>query len=145
MIYAFYGTPMESEMPRQRPACDSQGVAICSVGIEPTLPSKYKAYEDVFSKKECETVPNGTGVTHAIDLEKGTKPPYNPIYALSKRELRILRDYFAEKEAIGWIRRSKSPAETPILFVPKPNGLSGRVIRKQEVVRKTVYIEDAND
>ena len=52
MVYAFYGTPIESEMPRQRPACDSQRVAICSMRIEPTLPSKYKAYEDIFSKKK---------------------------------------------------------------------------------------------
>ena len=101
MIYAFYGIPIESEMPRQRPARDSQGVAICSVGIEPTLPSKYKAYEDVFSKKECETVPDGTGITHAINLKERTKLLYSPIYTLSERELRILRDYFAEKEIIG--------------------------------------------
>jgi hypothetical protein len=36
-----------------------------------------------------------------IDLEKGVRPPYKPIYVLLERELRILRDYFAEKETIG--------------------------------------------
>jgi len=122
MVYVFYGAPMESEKPKQRPACNSQEVAIYSVGIELTLPSKYREYEDVFSKEECEIVPEGAGVTHAIDLEEGTKPPYGPIYALSERELRILCEYWAEKEAIGWIRRSKSPAGAPILFVPKPDG-----------------------
>jgi hypothetical protein len=35
--------------------------------------------------------------------------------------LRILRDYFAEKEAIGWIRYSKLSAGVFILFVPKPD------------------------
>jgi hypothetical protein len=47
---------------------------------------------------------------------------YRPIYALSERELRILRDYFMKKEAIGWIRHSKLPARTFILFVSKPDG-----------------------
>jgi hypothetical protein len=61
-------------------------------------------------------------VTHAIDLEKEIKPFYRPLYTLSRRELRILRDYFAEKKAIDWIRRSKSPAEIFILFIFKPNG-----------------------
>ena len=41
---------------------------------------------------------------------------------MSEKELRILRDYLEEKEAIGWIRRSKSPAGSPILFVPKSDG-----------------------
>jgi hypothetical protein len=64
------------------------------------LLSKYKEYENVFSKKECEIIQNIAGVTHAIDLEEGAKPPYRPIYALLERELRILRDYLAEKKAI---------------------------------------------
>jgi hypothetical protein len=54
-------------------------------------------------------------------LEEGIKSSHSLIYTLSERELRILRDYLKKKEIIGWIRRSKSPAETPILFVPKPD------------------------
>lgn len=122
MVYAFYGGPTDSEQPEQQPSCDSHGIAIHSVGTELTLPSKYREYEDVFSKEGCETVQDIAGVTHAIDLEEGARPPHGPIYALSERELRILRDYLAEKEAIGWIRHSKSPAGAPILFVPKPDG-----------------------
>jgi hypothetical protein len=68
---------------------------------ELTLSFKYRKYEDVFSKKKYEIIQNIAGVTHAIDLKEGTKPPHRPIYALSERELRILRDYLAEKEAIG--------------------------------------------
>jgi hypothetical protein len=71
------------------------------VGTELTLPSKYREYEDIFSKKGCETVQNIADVTHAIDIEERARPLYRPIYALSERELRILRDYLAEKEAIG--------------------------------------------
>jgi hypothetical protein len=92
------------------------------VRTELTLLSKYRKYENVFSKERCETVQNIAGVTHAIDLEKGTRPSYRPIYALSKRELRILRDYLAEKKAIGWIRYSKLSIKALILFVFKPDG-----------------------
>jgi hypothetical protein len=67
---------------------------------ELTLLSKYKKYENVFSKKEYKTVPEKIGVTHTIDLKEKTKPPYKPIYALSERELRILRDYLTKKKAI---------------------------------------------
>jgi hypothetical protein len=73
------------------------------VGTELILLFKYREYEDVFSKERCEIVQDIAGVTHAIDLEEGARPFYKLIYALSKRELRILRDYLAKKEAIGWI------------------------------------------
>ena len=61
-------------------------------------------------------------MTHVIDLKEGIRLPYGPIYALSERELRILRDYFTKKEAINWIRHSKLPAKAFILFVSKPDG-----------------------
>jgi hypothetical protein len=92
------------------------------VGTELILLSKYREYEDIFSKERCKTVQDIAGVTHAIDLKERARPSYRPIYALSERELRILRDYLAEKETIDWIRHSKLPAGAPILFVPKPNG-----------------------
>jgi hypothetical protein len=66
-------------------------------------------------------VPEKTRITHTIDLEEEAKPPYRPLYTLSERELRILRDYLAEKKKIGWIRRSKSPVKTLILFISKPD------------------------
>jgi hypothetical protein len=61
---------------------------------------KYQDFEDVFSKEECETVLKGAKITHAIDLEEGAKLSHGPIYAFLERELRILRNYFAEKEII---------------------------------------------
>jgi hypothetical protein len=63
----------------------------------------------------------GTRVTHTIDMKEGIKPFYKSLYTLLRRELRILRDYLAEKEKIDWIRRSKSSAEVPILFISKPD------------------------
>jgi hypothetical protein len=62
---------------------------------------KYRKYEDVFSKKEYKIIQDIAGVTHTINLKKGIRPPYKPIYVLLERELRILRDYLTKKEAIG--------------------------------------------
>ena len=47
---------------------------------------------------------------------------YGPIYPLSAKELRVLREYIDKCLAKGWIRRSESPAGSPILFVPKKDG-----------------------
>ncbi|KAM4062531.1 reverse transcriptase (RNA-dependent DNA polymerase) [Hirsutella rhossiliensis] len=50
------------------------------------------------------------------------KYPPGPIYNLSEHELAVLREYIASAQAKGWIRRSISPAGSPILFVPKKGG-----------------------
>jgi hypothetical protein len=57
-----------------------------------------------------------------IDLEPGFQPPYGPVYALSERELEVLREYLNTSLEKGWIRCSTSPASTPIMFVPKKGG-----------------------
>jgi hypothetical protein len=101
MVYVFYGGLTDLEQSKQQSLCDLYGIAIYLVEIELILLFKYREYEDVFSKKGCKIIQNIVGVTHAIDLEERARSPYGPIYALLKRELRILRDYLAEKEAIG--------------------------------------------
>ena len=96
-MYTFYDHP--AEVPR-RP-CDKNNITIHFIKTELILPSKYEDFEDIFSKKEYETVSENTRVTHTIDLKEGIKSLFRSIYSLSERELRILCDYFAEKEAIG--------------------------------------------
>ena len=56
---------------------------------------------------------------HAIDMVDGKEPPWGPIYALSEKELGVLREYLDTMLASGKIRSSKSPATALILFVPK--------------------------
>jgi hypothetical protein len=58
---------------------------------------------------------------HAINLEENSIILYKLIYHLSERELIILKQYFIENEKKNWIRKSKSPAEISILFMPKKN------------------------
>jgi hypothetical protein len=67
-------------------------------------------------------LPDHTEYDHRIELVKGVNPPFGPIYPLSENELQALREYLRKELAAGKIRRSKSPAGAPIIFVPKPNG-----------------------
>ncbi len=96
-MYAFYSHL--AEVPR-RP-CDENDITIHFIKIELILSLKYEDFENIFSKKECETVLESTRVTYIIDLEEGTEPPFRLIYSFSERELHILRDYLAEKEVIS--------------------------------------------
>ncbi|KAG9814520.1 hypothetical protein KCU63_g19795, partial [Aureobasidium melanogenum] len=50
------------------------------------------------------------------------QPTFGPIYALSEKELKTLREYLDENLARGFIRKSESPAGYPILFAPKKDG-----------------------
>jgi len=47
--------------------------------------------------------------------------PWGPIYPLSEEELWTLREWLTEMEKTGKIKRSTSPAGSPILFMPKPH------------------------
>ena len=59
---------------------------------------------------------------HAINLEDGKQPPYEPIYSLGPVELETLKIYIETHLKTGFIRPSKSPAGAPILFDKKPDG-----------------------
>ncbi len=87
------------------------------------MPSEYEDFEDIFSRKECETIPGNTRVIYIINLEESTEFLFRSIYSFLERELRILCDYLTKKKIIGWIRRLKSPIGAPILFILKLNGL----------------------
>src|SRR5436853_5868883 len=52
----------------------------------------------------------------------GKEPPWGPIYALSEKELGVLREYLDDMLKSGKIRRSKSPTGALILFMPKKEG-----------------------
>ena len=58
---------------------------------------------------------------YAIDLNEGATPPWGPIYPMSAYQLEELNKYLHKMLAEGKIVHSKSPAGTPILFVPKPD------------------------
>ena len=87
-----------------------------------SIPSKYREFSDVFEKRNADKLPEHRPYDCPIDLLEGASPPFGPIYGLTEPELAALREYIDENLAKGFIRHSKSPAASPILFVKKKDG-----------------------
>ena len=79
--------------------------------------AKYLYFADVFSLDLASKLIKHTGIiNHAIELVDGQQPPYGPIYSLGPMELETLKAYIETNLANKFIKPSKSPAGTPILF-----------------------------
>ena len=91
-------------------------------GPEERVPPEFQQFLGIMSKEAAEALPKHRPYDCKIDLQEGSQPPWGPIYPLSETELQTLREWLKEMEKTGKIRRSTSPAGSPILFVPKPSG-----------------------
>jgi hypothetical protein len=60
---------------------------------EVRLPSKYKAYANIFSESEATKFLDSTRVKHSISIKEGVEVPFSPIYSLSANKLEVLRAY----------------------------------------------------
>ena len=81
------------------------------------------SFTDVFPKESAAVLPEHIEInTHAINLEEGKQPLYEPIYSLGPLELKTLKTYIETNLANSFIHPSKSPAGAPILFDKKPDG-----------------------
>ena len=74
------------------------------------------------SEEGAVALPDHSEHDHAIDLLPGKMPPWKLVYALSAKELEVLKQYIEENLDKGWIRHSRSQAGAPILFTPKKDG-----------------------
>ena len=84
---------------------------------------EYKEYEQLFREAPTnEALPKHQAWDHVIPIEEGKSPPFGPLYQLSAKELKVLKEYIDERLKRGHIRPSKSPAGSPVLFVPKKDG-----------------------
>ena len=94
------------------------------VEVEPLegVPWQYRDYHLVFDGQYSDELLPHRSFDHAIDMVEGKDPSCGPIYALSEKELEVLRSYLADMLTSGKIRPSKSSAGAPILFVPKKEG-----------------------
>jgi hypothetical protein len=107
----------------QMESMQDTGITLYSTEVaELQLPKEYIEYTDVFSEEGAAKLPESTRVEHAIIIEEEKNISYGPIYALSANELRVLREYIKSSLAKGWIQKSKSPADAPILFAQKKDG-----------------------
>jgi hypothetical protein len=56
---------------------------------------------------------------YEINIKEGEEPTFMPIYPLSQKESAILKEYIDDNLNKGNIRKSKSSAGYPILFILK--------------------------
>ena len=83
--------------------------------------AKYSDFANVFFEKSNLMLKQTGANGHAIMLEKGKQPPYEPIYSLEQVEFKTLKTYININLANGLIKASKSSVGVLILFVEKPN------------------------
>jgi len=86
------------------------------------IPWQYRDYWSLYHAEVSNVLPPHQSFDHAIDIQAGKEPPWGPIYAVSERELSVLKEYVKEMLDQGKICPSKSAAGAPILFVPKHHG-----------------------
>ena len=65
---------------------------------------KYFDFANIFPEEKVLVLPEPTELNeHAIDLENGIKPPYEPFYSLGSVELKTLKTYIETHLKTGFI------------------------------------------
>ena len=81
------------------------------------IPAKYSNFTDIFSLDLASELLKHTKINdHTIELVNGQQPPNRSIYSLRPVELETQKTYIKINLANRFIRLSKSPTGTPILF-----------------------------
>lgn len=119
----------------------SDGAAATALdgGVSGSLPEHLHDFADVFDPKAASTLPPHRDFDCPIDLVGNAGLPFQPIYPLSPAEADELRTTLDENLARGFIRRSRSAAGAPILFVPKKDGARRMCVdyrRLNEITKK---------
>ena len=86
------------------------------------LPPEYHDFTDIFQVAEKQSLPEKGLYDHAIDLKPGQQPPFEKLYSMSPAELNVLKVYLDNAMKAGIVRKSISPAASPVMFVPKLDG-----------------------
>jgi hypothetical protein len=79
-------------------------------------------FKDVFPPDLPPGLPPRRDVDHKIELTPGARPSIRPTYAMSAKELEELSSQLNELTKQGFIRPSKAPYASPVLFVKKKDG-----------------------
>lgn len=85
------------------------------------VPTEYLPFAKLF-KEQNDELPERTDYDHRIPLEPGSKPPFGPVYGMSQDELKSLKTYIDDMLKRGFIRKSESPAGSPVLYADKKDG-----------------------
>ena len=80
-----------------------------------------KSYKNCFDSKNAKMLFTHENENHVIDLKSEKKSSYDSLYALSKKEFQVLRDYLLKNLALNCIREFFNFVETSMLFIFKKN------------------------
>ena len=81
------------------------------------VPNEYINFTNIFSLDLASKLFKHTGINdYTIKLVDGQQPPYGSIYSLEPVKLETLKAYIEINLVNEFIKPSKSPANTPILF-----------------------------
>lgn len=110
------------ELDRAIEALEDSDDAATLEEVRTILPTRYRSYEDVFSKAASNRLPPHRSYDHQIQLETDNSLGYSPLYHQSPTELQAVKQYLIDNLNKGFIEASQAPFASPILFVKKPNG-----------------------
>ena len=102
---------------------------------EDLVPKTYHKYLKVFSKKESESMPVRKPWNHAIDMKDTFIPKKGRLIPLSPQEQKEVSDIIDDQTRKDYIRPSKSPQTSPMVFVPKKDG-------KKQMVQDYRYLNE---
>jgi hypothetical protein len=90
--------------------------------IHTIVPPEYHDYLKIFEKANANKLPLHCLSDHTIPLTDHFKPPFGPLYLLSRPKLEVLKHWLDENLSKGFIYTLLSPTAAPILFVKKGYG-----------------------
>eukprot|EP00833_Pecoramyces_ruminatium_P008925 jgi/Orpsp1_1/1182957/evm.model.c7180000083281.1 len=90
---------------------------------EEIIEQYYSDLKIIFEKNEAEKLPPHRDYDIAIELIPGGQLYFGPTYSLTVKELEALREYIKDNLRKHFIRKSRSPAGAPVLFVKKRDDL----------------------
>src|SRR6266481_564141 len=117
-------TSQQLSNPHSEPPSDPYSIRTSSLAPESMseIPVDYHEFQDVFSDAKANMLPPHQPYDLQISLEEGVKPFHSPIYSLLPPELTALREFLEEHTWNGFIRPTKSPWGSLVLFVKKKDG-----------------------
>ena len=99
------------------------------------MPKHFHKWKKVFGKVESERMPTQKPWDHAINLRKDFVPRKGRIYPLSRTEKEEVQAFVESQLKKGYIRPSKSPQTSLVLFVPKKDE-KRRMVQDYQYVNK---------
>ncbi|KAJ0129403.1 Uncharacterized protein HZ326_27501 [Fusarium oxysporum f. sp. albedinis] len=101
------------------------------------IPKEYQKYDKLFREELEIGVPKHSQWDHEINLTDNNLP-FQKLYPLNERELRVQKEYINEMLAKGYIRESSSSSASSMFFIPKKNGKDRPIIDYRPVNAKTI-------